>query len=430
MNKWLTPILMVLAAGLVVAQPGPEPDGPDQPDDNQPEKSSSLKNRPDEDSRAEAWVRDVGGNRPEELSVNAGVLVNHVISDDGKRVYYYRSHEKKGQWTLYSAGVGSPERKIMDTGASNLPPLFLGDGRLVLVTRKLDLNDDGVLDIKDEASLVTCNPNGSNLHDVALLNLGELPVAVWRKDKEVLLSTPDGEGANGWIVSMNLVRAERERIVKAFSVELVTPDGKLLLDRRVRPPKEPTAEEIGGWGRPAKEPEDTREPPISLSDPTEHVLFDPKTGEETELHRPKNHSHIVTTGEGSFFGHQFVEDAKRGYSSVRTLPRETQLLVIDDVKHRDTLALDARYRYFALQWIHERGLLAMEEANLASRLILIDRSLKRHVLYSLDFDAKGFCASKDGLTVAWMLVSDTNKDGYLVVGEDESVPVMLTIDDE
>jgi hypothetical protein len=103
--------------------------------------------------------------------------------------------------------------------------------------------------------------------------------------------------------------------------------------------------------------------------------------------------------------------------------------VVDDAQHYDARAPQARNDYIPLAWIKGKGLLSLEQSNLKSRLVLFDRSEKLNLLPITEFgyEARGICASKDGLTLAWLVVEDSNEDGYLNPWEDNSRPWFLQL---
>ena len=65
-------------------------------------------------------------------------------------------------------------------------------------------------------------------------------------------------------------------------------------------------------------------------------------------------------------------------------------------------------------------MLVIEQGNLGSKLLLFDHSLTAHRLADFDLSARGFTASADGLTVGWLQVEDTDKNGYLQPWKDHS----------
>src|SRR5690606_25080986 len=108
---------------------------------------------------------------------------------------------------------------------------FLSDNRILYTSRRYDRNDDGVVDEQDDAALILSNRDGGNSRQVAVLAAGEVPVAVWRESREVLIATPGDDDTGGWIVSLNLVTGAREQVVKALNVAMVLEDGKLLVEQ-------------------------------------------------------------------------------------------------------------------------------------------------------------------------------------------------------
>jgi hypothetical protein len=408
---------------------------PDEEPEEEPEKKGSLLPRPEEDARTALWVSRLGAARPQPLATAPGVLLNHVMSPDGERFYFFRrlpvGEPEEGvpggdRYALYTVGPERAEAKVADTGADCTPPLFLDDGRILFVSRRYDLNDDGSVDELDDGVLMISNRDGGNLRQVANVAPGEVPVAVWREGREVLLSTPGEDDANGWIVSLNLVRGEREPVVRGFNVEIVLSDGRLLVERLQSRPAPPPNPRGWGWGQPAGEDEPEPEPPLpTLLDHSEHVVFDPATGEESPLYSPSRRSRFVVHAENSWFGQQEPDNQgntrMRGfYGPQQPSSQKSEVLIVDDPQHHDTRAISARYDYHTIGWINERGLLVIEQGNLGSRLVLFDRALKTHRLADFDLNARGWVASRDGLTIGWLAVEDTDKNGYLQPWRDHS----------
>lgn len=431
----------LFAGAFVVAQDifPPEP----QPEEEPEKKKGSLLPRPDEDTKTALWVSKLGAARPQPLTTEPGVLLHHSMTPDGSRFFYFRvvarNDGKDGEpagvsYALYTVGVDRAETKVADTGADSTPPVFLNDGRILFMTRKYDLNEDGRIDELDDATLLVSNREGGNLRHVATLPPGEVPLAVWREDRDVLLSTPGQEDANGWIVSMNLVRGDRERIVRGFNVELVLDDDRLLIERLQSKPLPPPNVRRWNWNGPVEEEEESEPPLPTLLDHSEHILFDSKDGTESVLYNPSRRSSIVVHAEGSWFGHQAPDnedDSRNRFNywgpESRTLPT-SEILIVDDPQHHDVRATSARYDYFTVGWVEERGLLVIEEGNLGSRLMLFDHALKPHRLVDFDLTARGFVASKDGLTIGWLGVDDTDKNGYLQPWKDNSRLYFLRIE--
>ena len=106
-----------------------------------------------------------------------------------------------------------------------------------------------------------------------------------------------------------------------------------------------------------------------------------------------------------------------------------ELLIVDDATHYDLRAPQARNDYFPLAWVSGKGLLALERSNLRSKLVLVDRSEKLNMLpiTEFGFEDTGFCASSDGLTLAWLRVEDSNGDGFLNPWPDNSRPWFVQI---
>lgn len=423
----------VTAICVAVAQDIPSPDDPPA----EPEKKeSSLQPRPEDDPKTELWVSKLGASRAQSLATEAGVLLHHCMSPQGDRFFYYRetgrNDGKNGRprtvsYALYTVGPDKSESKVADTGADTMPPLFLSDGRILFTTRRYDLNEDDFIDELDEATVMIGNRDGGNLRQVITLNAGELPVAIWKEDREVLLSTPGEESANGWIVSLNLVRGEREKVVRGFNVELVLEDGRLLVERQQPPsPDAPRGRRWDRWGQPVVDDSEAEPEPPSLVDSPEHFIFDPKDGTETLLYSPKQRSRIVVAAEGSYFGNQepdVPDDAvvrwnRWGPETITS--QSAEIVIIDDAQHHDTRAPSARYSYQTIGWIRDRGLLVIEQGNLGSRMLLLDHALKSHRLADFELNARGFVASADGLTIGWLDVEDTDKNGYLEPWKDHS----------
>lgn len=437
-------LLSAFVAGIgVVAQdifpPEPEPEPEEEPE----EKKGSLLPRPDEDVKTALWVSQLGAARPQPLTTEAGVLLHVTMTPDGARFFYFRQVGKNDgkdgkpkvvNYALYTVGNDRAETKVADTGADCTPPVFLNDGRILFLSRKYDLNEDGYIDSLDDATLLVSNREGGNLRHVATLAPGEVPVAVWREDRDVLLSVPGEEDANGWIVSMNLVRGDRERIVRGFNVELVLDDGRLLIERLQSKPLPPPDARRWNWNGPAEEEEDAEPPLPTLTDHSEHVIYDPKDASESVLYSPSRRSQIVVYAENSWFGHMEPDNEGNSRTRInywgpesRSMPT-SEILIVDDPQHHDVRATSARYDYFTIGWINERGLLVIEEGNLGSRLQLFDRALKPHRLVDFDLNARNFMASKDGLTIGWLAVEDTDKNGYLQPWKDHSRLFFLRIE--
>ncbi|MBX3474012.1 MAG: hypothetical protein KF754_06480 [Planctomycetes bacterium] len=428
---WLAGAALLLpAASLALAQPDPRPEGEEA---EKPRKESSLLARPDSDNAAEAWVKKLGGLRPQAVAVEPGVILNHVLAPEGDRLYYFRparptppATRATGRFALYSVGPAHSEARVLDTGASCDPPLFLADGRILTTQRRVDTNDDGEVNLLDQPSLVICSRTGENPRTVAVLAAGTVPVALWRGDTEVLVSVPGADDPNGWILSVNLVKGTSDKVVQAFNVALVLDDDKLLIERLVAPSKAPQQPRWNRFGEiePEENEGETRTP--QLSDPPEHLVFNPADGSLVSLHSSTSFSRIVCTGEGAYFGHQLSR-------SPDTRPRPGQqgaivseILIVDDSQHRDTRSNSARYDHFALCWIKERGLLCLQTANLRSKLLLLDRSLKWHTLGELDLAVRGVRAA--GTRLCWLEVEDTDNNGVLEPWKDNSRPFFCTIE--
>ncbi len=431
-------LLFVSASAIALAQDEmpPEPGEGEEPE----EPKGSLQPRPAEDATTAAWIGTLAGTRARSLSVQPGAILRHTLTPEGDRFYYYReasrTEGKDGApdfvtYALYSVGPEKAEAKIAETGVDALPPLFLTDGRIVFSSRRYDRNDDGAIDELDEAALIVANRDGGNTRQVATLASGEMPVAAWREDRELLVATPGDDDVSGWIVTLNLVTGKRERVVQAFNISMVLEDGKLLIERMQAPDPQ--------RGRPNYRralPEDDKEvetPKPTLLDYVHYSVFDPKDGAVTSLYRPSRKSVLVTRGEGSYFGVQEREPAKD--NSMRYPPNMQrgvkggwEILIVDDAEHRDTRSPSSRFDYEVLAWINGRGLLLVERGNLRSRLMLMDRALKFHQVAEFPLEARGFTASRDGLTVGWVEVEDTDKNGHLHPWKDNARPYFLKIE--
>ena len=435
-RRWLIAVALCVLTlvGVSLAQELPQPDEPPA----EPEKKeSSLQPRPEDDPKTELWVSKLGAARPQSISTEPGVLLHHCMSPQGDRFFYFREVGKNDgkdgrpttvSYALYTVGADKSETKVADTGADTSPPIFMGDGRILFTTRRYDMNDDGYIDILDDPTLMVGNRDGGNLRQVALLEAGETPVAIWREDREVLISTPGEDDANGWIISMNLIRGEREKVVRGFNIELVLEDGRLLVERQQPPsPDKPRGRRFDRWGQPVVGDEEAEPEPPSLVDSPEHFIFDPKDNSETLLYSPNRRSRIIVAAEGSYFGHQEPDDPENGsvrwnrWGPPETLSSQSsEVVIIDDPQHHDTRVRSARYNYQTIGWIRDRGLLVIEQGNLGSKLLLFDHSLTAHRLADFDLNARGFVASADGLTVGWLQVEDTDKNGYLQPWKDHS----------
>jgi hypothetical protein len=429
----LIALAMAALLGVVRAQD----EFPPPPEENPVEKKKgSLQPRPEDDPKTELWVAKLGASRARPLSTPPGVLLHHVMSPDGARFYYHRevsrTDGKDGKpvnviYALFTVGADKAESKVAETGADTTPPLFLGDERILFCTRRYDTNEDAAIDELDDASLMVCNRDGGNLRSVATLEPGETPVAVWNEDREVLLSTAGDKDVNGWIVALSVVRGDRTNVVRGFNVELVLDDGRLIVERQVAPPPQ---RDMGNgwnpWGEIAPETEAPEQPLPTLLDASEHFIFDPKDGSETPLYGAAKRSRFVVAAEGSFFGHQEPsepneEEVGWGWFGPETIGRQvSEVLIVDDPEHHDTRSPSARYDYQVIGWIQERGLLVIEQGKLGSRLLLFDHALKIHRLADFELNARGFVASRDGLTIGWLDIDDTDKNGYLEPWKDQS----------
>ncbi|CAG0962831.1 hypothetical protein PLCT2_00856 [Planctomycetaceae bacterium] len=415
---------------------------PPEPEEKPPEKKAgSLRLRPDEDPAAAQFIAKLSPARPQMAGVAPQSLLRHTLSPDGQYLYYFRnlnapapkpatarepaSSTPDPRYVLFRAGAGGSEEKVLETGFDAIAPLFLPEGRLAVVTRTLDLNGDGVLDHNDERSLIMCGADGSSAREVTALRAQETPLAVWREGKEILLAAYSRDDVNGWIVTLPLSRGQRTPLTRGFNVSMVLEDGRLLIERFVAPPP-PAEQPINPWAWRNDGEEDGADevepPPVaSLLDRSVHVLFNPTDGSEVELYNPAQRARLSVFGEGSFFG---CQQATRNIGSTRfpaimgRVSRSVEsfeFVVVDSSAQYDTRAPHVNNNYFPLAWINGRGLLLTEVSNLKTRLLLMDRSSKLNLLpiTELGFDAQGFCASQDGLTVAWLSVEDTNEDGYL-----------------
>lgn len=430
MRRVLCMLLLLFAFTPAVAQdevePEPEPEAPAEP-------KGSLRARPDKDPAAAGWVSTLGTPRPRALTVAQGPMLRAVLSPDGERFYYYRSLPREGKapqmYALYCVGPEKSEGKVADTGVDAHPPLFLADGRILFTTRRHDLNHDDVIDELDDCTLVVSNRDGGNLRHAATLAAGETPVATWRGGREVLLAVPSDDEVSGWITSLDLVTGARTQVVRGFNVALVLEGDKLLIERMQSTPK---PREPMRWGRdgPLPPEDEGPPPPPSLLDHVEYLVFDPAEAEPVPLYKPSRKSRVLATGEGSYFGVQERDPTSsvRGNPFVRRAGSASfEILVIDDVQHRDTRSLSARFNYEVLAWIDQRGLLLVERGNLGARLYLMDRALKFHKLADFDLAATDFTASRDGLTVGWLEVEDTDENGLLQPWKDNARPHILRL---
>jgi hypothetical protein len=434
-TSYLALVILVLAAllGGVIAQdefPPPPEEDPDK------KKKGSLQPRPEDDPKTELWVAKLGASRARPLSTRPGILLHPVMTPDGTRFYYHREESRtdgkdgkpvRVMYVLYSVGADKAEGKVAETGADTTQPLFLGDDRIIFCARRYDVIEDGALDELDDASLMVCNRDGGNLRSITTLRPGETPVAVWNEGREVLLSTAGDKDVNGWIVALNLVRGDRTNVVRGFNVELVLDDGRLLIERQKAPPPERNmGTGWNPWGEVLPETEEPEQPLPSLLDPSEHLIFDPRDGTETLLYGATKRSRFVVAAEGSFFGHQepsepSEEEAGWGWFGPESVSRQvSEVLIVDDPEHHDTRSPSARYDYQTIGWINERGLLVIEQGKLGSRLMLFDHALKMHRLADFELNARGFMASRDGLTIGWLEIDDTDKNGYLEPWKDNS----------
>jgi hypothetical protein len=430
--------IFVLAAGFAFAQDEmpPEPGEGEQPE----EPKGSLQPRPAEDAATAAWINTLAGTRARSLSVQEGAILRHMLTPEGDRFYYYReasrAEGKEGApdfvtYALYTVGPEKAEAKIAETGVDALPPLFLADGRIVFASRRYDRNDDGVVDELDEAALIVANRDGGNTRQVATLAAGEMPVAGWREDRELLVATPGDDDVSGWIVSLNLVTGKRERVVQAFNVSMVLQDSKLLLER-MQAPEPPRGRPNYRRAMPDDD-KDVEAPKPTLLDYVHYTVFDPKDGSVSPLYRPSRKSALLARGEGSYFGVQEREPANENNvrypaNMQRGSKGGREIQIVDDAEHRDTRAPSSRFDYEVLAWINGRGLLLVERGNLRSRLMLMDRALKFHQVAEFPLEARGFTASRDGLTVGWVEVEDTDKNGHLQPWKDNARPHFLKIE--
>lgn len=425
--------LLLIAWPAIAQEPEPEP--PPEAEEEPAEERGTLLPRPEQDAETEAWVRSLVGARPRSLSIATGPVIRHVMTPQGDRFYYHRevsrSEGEDGKpravhYALYTVGPDKTEARISETGACAWPPLFLPDGRILFATRRYDINEDGTIDDLDDASLMVSNQDGGNMRSVATLAPGEVPIAAWREGREALLAVPGENETDGWIVSLNLQRGSREQLVQAHNVALVLDDGRLLIERvqAAEPDRTPTPR-IGGRAAP---PEEVETPAPTILDHVEYLIFNPAEGSAVTLFKPSRHSRIVTSGEGSFFGVQARDMSQATQRGAPAPAMTTDILIIDDAEHRDTRAPSARFSYEVLAWIEDRGLLIIERGNLGSRLMLLDRALKAHRIADFDFTATGFVASRDGLSVGWLEVEDTNKDGHLEPWQDNARPFHLRIE--
>lgn len=442
--------LCLFALGALQGQPDIE-DGepvPEKPD------ASSLKPRPEDDPDAAAWVAGLSPSRPQMGSVEKGAMLRHCLSPDGARLYFFRDLNASlpaprsartlppaPRYVLFSASPEGSQVRVLETGFDALAPLFLDDGRLLVVTRRLDLNGDGKVNADDDRSLVLCGHDGAAEREVCVLRPSETPLLLWKQGTEVLTAEFARDDVNGWIYSLSLSKGERRPLCRGFNVSLALEDGSLLIERLVaRPPQEDMP--VNPWGRmpvPADEEEFTDDtqplPEAGLLDRCEHILFNPADGSERVLYSPSRRARLHITGEGSFFG---VQESSSSINASRLpggrfMPARTldtfELLIVDDAEHYGARQPSLRNSYFPLAWIAGKGLLAVERSNLKTRLVLVDRSSNLNLLLisEFGFDCAGFCASADGLTLAWLSLEDTNQDGFLDPWQDEARPWFMRL---
>lgn len=443
--------LCLPALGALQGQPevGDGEPPPEKPD------ASSLKPRPEDDPDAAAWVARLSPSRPQMASVEQGPILRHCLSPDGARLYFFRDLNAEPpsarrtralplspRYVLFSASPEGSQARVLETGFDALAPLFLEDGRLLIVTRRLDLNGDGKVNAEDDRSLVICGHDGTAEREVCALRPTETPLLLWKQGSEVLTAEFARDDVNGWIYSLSLSKGERRPLCRGFNVSLALEDGSLLIERLVaRPPEEGVP--MNPWGRRWPMPDEDEEftddtqplPEAGLLDRSEHVLLNPADGSERILYSPSRRARLHITGEGSFFGVQESSSTINAsrlpggrFTPARTLDT-FELLIVDDAEHYGARQPSLRNSYFPLAWIAGRGLLAVERSNLKTRLVLVDRSSKLNLLLISEFgyDCAGFCASADGLTLAWLSLEDTNQDGFLDPWQDEARPWFMRL---
>lgn len=439
-------LFLLTAGGAVLSQPEMPDDEPlieeapvEEPPVEEPlveekdESRGTLLPRPDEDLEASNWVKSLGGLRPQRFSVKDGALINIVFSPKGDRFFYFRRTENDNteSFELYTVGKGRSELRIAKTGGDDTPPLFLSDDRIAYLTRLHDSNEDGVVDILDEPTLMVSGLDGNRNRQVMLLYPNDVPVASWKNGKAILLATQSGESVNGMIVSLDLASGQREDVVEGFNVELVLPEDKLLILRKQASKDEGQKR---SWFSIRRElPEEPRaEPLATLLDHSEHLIYDPANGTVTSLHRPSRGAQVVVFGGGSYFGQQEVDDkATSGKRSrlIATIGQnaDSEILIIDDAKHKNTKRPKGRLSYSVIGYVQNRGPLIVESGNLGARLLLQDQSLTNHVVFSFGLFAQGFQVSSDGKYIGWVEIEDTNKNGYLEPWLDNAQPYIAEI---
>ncbi|MEE9311068.1 MAG: hypothetical protein V3V10_01525, partial [Planctomycetota bacterium] len=193
-------LLLLVGAGVVFSQA--EFPGSEAKDDR-----GTLLPRPDEDNSTALWVKSLGGLRQQGFTVAKGALINHTFSPKGDRFYYFRktTKDEKTSFELFTVGIGRSETRVARTGGDDTPPLFLPDDRIAFTTRLFDENEDGQIDILDAPTLMVSTLDGGRLKQIAILDDGDVPVAVWKNGEAILLATQRGESANGMIVSLDLL---------------------------------------------------------------------------------------------------------------------------------------------------------------------------------------------------------------------------------
>jgi signal transduction histidine kinase len=424
-------------AGPALAQGWDEFDE-DGPELERPRPAATLRDRPSEDREGRQWAMRNTGATARPMIVSDGPMIGHTLSPDGERFYFYRRADNHSadapRYRLFTVGPDRTETRVADTGAVADPPMFLADGRIAYTTKRFDLNEDGVVNELDPATLVIAGRDGANARNALTFEPGEVPLRFWQDDRAVLVSVPGSRGTHdvdGAIVTVNVVTGERMRVTRGVDVPYVLSDGRLLV-ARIQPRQDAGPQPARGMQpRVEREQDDGPQPP-SLLEPFEYHLVDPETGESELLIRPTEATTLQVRGEGSFFGTQVRETERRRmpqhpavFQAVRP---DTDILIVDDAQHRDIRAPNPRYSYQALAWVEGAGLLLIERGNLGSRLLLMDRALNTHRITEFSLFATGFAATPDGKLVTWLEVEDTDLNGYLEPWADHARPFYLRLD--
>jgi signal transduction histidine kinase len=408
------------------------------PELERPRPAATLRDRPAEDRQGREWARRNTGPSVRPMIVSDGAMIAHTLAPDGERYYFYRptdGHtESAPRYRLYAVGPDRPETRVADTGAASDPPLFLEDGRIAYLTRRFDLNEDGVVNELDPATLVVAGRDGSNARNVLTLEAGEVPLRFWQEDRRLLVAVPGSGGVHdvdGWIVSVNPSTGERTRVTRGVDVPFVLQDGRLVV-ARLQPRQDAGPLPTRGVQPRVERDEDDAPQPPSLLEPLEYHIVEPETGTSELLIRPPEATRLHVRGEGSYFGTQVRATERRRTpqhpAAVQPVWPDSDILIVDDAQHRDIRSPNPRYSYKALAWVEGAGLLVIERGNLGSRLLLMDRSLSTHRIAEFSLFATGFQATPDGRMVTWLEVEDTDENGYLEPWTDHARPYYLRLD--